>query len=972
MVRLNTVINGVLACQAATVQEHDLTVGQHQMDENLNAFVSAEAGATLELLSKALVDPEFGDKVNIEEGIQDASHQMDVGTAARLMEKKTLPPDVSNLVAKVQTNSFGAFSEESLAKARRALNELVEKAWIELDDKIFKCKGFQEMNRETYGQVGRDISRLLVQINDMSRIESESIAGISQKEQEIIDVETILTEQTALYNTQYAENKADLTTRQNDLDVFQFVLVFTKCPDATSLSQTGVKVCEYRNGPQHGRKTLVFADKKTASKYDKILTPSTRRMIDGLLRSVENVAPASLLQQPSNVTVAPQPSGSEPVEGAEGKEFDPLKISMTCGPDPPDCALLHDKLSLMWGEFRDSVDELTMEMMKNQYEFEEIKFNLNGQISMITTSKSRFSQLLSEARSNLAADRGEVKEKNKQKVELDSQYYKYMMKCKKRIAWILGQDMCAIKTVRNAVLENSTECPTEKIQDCVMDDWVPEACTVSCDDSCDPATPFKCGGWQEMKRKAVVTNDECGIKCPSTSKYMRCGQYHCPIDCHMSTWSGWSKCTADCEGGLQSHTRSIHVKPRNGGEMCNTEEESRPCNTESCDRDCRLAGWTKWAPCSVACGTGFQEQYRHITIPTRGDGKCPKRMDSERYRHRECNVQSCNGDEICIAKQDLIIAVDGSGSVRATGFKTLTDWVGVLLDRYMTEYYGSQAVKLGIVLFGNGVIMPDGNTVSPAINAQKLSFDMEAIKASVSGLPFKKGFTNMAQAFAMAEDMFVKGSRKGAQQSVMVVTDGKPSFSFQTNEMVDQLDDKGIMRYFVIVSETPLEDDSMKNMKLWASQPWETNVVHVPSGLLMLEADPNLWAEKAITRFCPEAHSEMADAWEVKTYGFQHVKDSGWCGDLPTGWSRSNVLSKNTLSAETCAALAGGANYQSFMLGTFFLKGTCVGVPMEVSAEQYSEWGANKKNPSCPTKWHSSMMYDFYAMEPVAMQSGPV
>merc|ERR1712000_609320 len=65
----------------------------------------------------------------------------------------------------------------------------------------------------------------------------------------------------------------------------------------------------------------------------------------------------------------------------------------SCGPDPPDCALLHDKLSLMWGEFKDKVDELTMEMMKNQYEFEEIKENLNSQIRLLVKSKARFQQL---------------------------------------------------------------------------------------------------------------------------------------------------------------------------------------------------------------------------------------------------------------------------------------------------------------------------------------------------------------------------------------------------------------------------------------------------------------------------------------------------------------------------------------------------------------------------------------------------
>ena len=38
----------------------------------------------------------------------------------------------------------------------------------------------------------------------------------------------------------------------------------------------------------------MLANKNTAAKYDKILTPPTCIMIDVLLRSVENVAPASL------------------------------------------------------------------------------------------------------------------------------------------------------------------------------------------------------------------------------------------------------------------------------------------------------------------------------------------------------------------------------------------------------------------------------------------------------------------------------------------------------------------------------------------------------------------------------------------------------------------------------------------------------------------------------------------------------
>jgi len=449
-------------------------------------------------------------------------------------------------------------------------------------------------------------------------------------------------------------------------------------------------------------------------------------------------------------------------------------------------------------------------------------------------------------------------------------------------------------------------------------------------------------------------------------KYIRCGQYKCPVDCLMSSWSGWSKCTADCEGGLQSHTREILVKPKNGGEQCNTVEESRPCNTGSCDRNCRLQRWTQWTPCSVACGGGFQEAFRHVLIPTRGEGKCPRDKSRYRYRKRRCNVHSCNGDEICIAKQDLVIAVDGSGSVREKGFKILKKYTKTLLQRYQMQYFGEPAMRIGIVLFGNGVILDDGKTVSPALNKQKLTGDKAAVEAAVDALPFKKGFTNMAQAFSMAEDMFIKGMRKDAQQSVMLITDGKPSFAFMTNEMVEQLDDKGIMRYFFVVNNQGPNSDAMKQMRLWASQPWETNLIHVP-GLVMLDADMGLWAERTLTMFCPLSYSPQEAEYEETVYGYAHVKDSGWCGDK----LNSNILSKTATNAEACAALAVGASKSTFLLGNFFRRGWCIGGTMNIDGAQYKEWQANKENPSCKVGdgWSSSMLYDFYAVEPVAASS---
>jgi hypothetical protein len=703
---------------------------------------------------------------------------------------------------------------------------------------------------------------------------------------------------------------------------------------------------------------FVLKDKKTDEQYNKLLTPEGKREVDRLLKSLD---PTSFLQQPSgNVTQPPPKRAKSPVrDGASS-----IEAGLACNPDSvPDCALLHDKLSLLWGDFKDKVDELTMIMMKNENEFKELKTNLNNQIEMLRGAKARFNQLLGEARANLAADNEELKNKYIQKEELDKQYIKFMAACKKRIDWIFYQDMCAIKIVRNAVLENSTVCPTATMQDCDVGPWVPEECSVSCDDSCDAATPFKCGGWQEMKREIVVANDDCGIQCPRLSIFKRCGQYHCAINCDMSEWSGWSKCTAECGGGLQSHTRSILVKPKSGGTPCNTVEESRPCATFSCDRNCRLGKWTPWTPCSMACGGGEHERFRNVVVPNRGFGKCPRATSTYRYSKGSCNEQKCAGDEICIAHQDLVVAVDGSGSVRASGFDILKKFVEKLLARYQTEYFGSEAVKIGIVLFGNGVIMPDGKTVSPAILSQPLTFDMNAVVTAVKDLPFKKGFTNMAQAFSTAQNAFLQGSRRGAQSAVMVITDGKPSFNFMTTQMVEQLEDKGIQRYFLVVTDGSLSDGPYKMMKEWASQPWETNLVHVAGGVDLLDADTDIWADKALVKFCPMAHSPSQLQWEEASYGYAHVKDSGYCGNL----ADDNLLTREASSVEKCAALVSGAGGQSFIYGVSWAAGKCFKGTVSVDQAQFTAWQGNKKNPECSEEggWHNSMLYDFYAMEPL-------
>merc|ERR1712196_762267 len=122
------------------------------------------------------------------------------------------------------------------------------------------------------------------------------------------------------------------------------------------------------------------------TKYQKMLTPNVKHAVSTLLGAFVQQEPAA---PPAKGSQTPVQDGATPEESA-----------LACNPDTvPDCALLHDKLSLMWGEFKDEVDKLTMEMMKNEYEFNELRANLNSQISMLTSAKAKLKKLLGEARS---------------------------------------------------------------------------------------------------------------------------------------------------------------------------------------------------------------------------------------------------------------------------------------------------------------------------------------------------------------------------------------------------------------------------------------------------------------------------------------------------------------------------------------------------------------------------------------------
>merc|ERR1719265_684036 len=108
------------------------------------------------------------------------------------------------------------------------------------------------------------------------------------------------------------------------------------------------------------------------------------------------------------------------------KRLDVTVGYMKCPTTPPDFGLLHDNMSLMWGKFKDLVDELQAEMDKNAFEFTMLKMDLNQQLEVLRNSKAKLIMQLNEATASLNSDRQEMAEKEEERDTLEHEYKVYM------------------------------------------------------------------------------------------------------------------------------------------------------------------------------------------------------------------------------------------------------------------------------------------------------------------------------------------------------------------------------------------------------------------------------------------------------------------------------------------------------------------------------------------------------------------
>jgi len=636
-----------------------------------------------------------------------------------------------------------------------------------------------------------------------------------------------------------------------------------------------------------------------------------------------------------------------------------------CADNRAGCEFLSDAMALQWGKLKDSVERFEAELDHDADDFGREKANLNEQLAVLSGGKRQKMEVLAETVSVMNLDSQERAGKDEQHRDLQKEYKREMAQCRAQVEEILFTNICAAKKVRNAVLQHSRISPPSKIVDCDVKDWVAGQCSVDCDDTCPQQGMLACGGTQILTRDVIVSANKYGVQCPKLEAEKKCNQIKCPVDCLVSKWSGWSKCSKECEGGVRGRTRSILEKPRNGGQECDAVQEEQLCSTGSCDEDCRLSEWMEWSPCSTACGGGRSVRTKRVNVPIRGMGKCPAKRNALRYAERDCNKQDCNGDEVCVAKQDLLILLDASGSLKEDGFKVIQSFAANLTKRLESSYYGRPAMQVGVVLFGNGHLLSDG-TIQPAINIVGLTSDMASVHEAIMGTKWQRGFTNMAQAFVLADAMFQAG-RSDAQSSVLVLSDGKYAFELQTEAKVKQLKDKSINIQMVPIAEFA-DTAELKKIRSWSSDPAEAHYERIP-GMDSLRFNQEAFVGRCIAKFCSNSVSPTAQRARDEAQHYMLIREGGLpdqhCAALSVDLGAQKTV-------DSCASAACARNATAFSFGREIAKGVCKAQLLKVDHAWYDQYALTRQNVPCPAGgWTSNPYFDSYAVKPFTDKLAP-
>jgi len=330
--------------------------------------------------------------------------------------------------------------------------------------------------------------------------------------------------------------------------------------------------------------------------------------------------------------------------------------------------------------------------------------------------------------------------------------------------------------------------------------------------------------------RSISTYPFRGAACPKLKEVVSCNLQQCPIDCKLADWNGWSKCSADCGGGVSERNRDVLQEALHGGEGCGATEESTSCNLQSCDKDCVLSEWTRWSRCSKPCNRGLRTRQKIVVTPTVGAGSCPS--VSARNQQQTCRRWRCPSRPIrCRVKSDTVLVIDGSGSIRNKGWR-MSKRAGKHIIKSMNLKESKSKMALLVYSGPRGYCnyyrcigysrswayrrwcwRARGRPYCGVDTLSHLTSNTNLLLKKLRKAKFPRRGTYTKHALYAAKTELTRG-RKNAKSTVIVMTDGHPADRAGTYYASKSVKKVARLVYVPVTRYAPL-----KYIKSWASGP---------------------------------------------------------------------------------------------------------------------------------------------------------
>jgi len=559
----------------------------------------------------------------------------------------------------------------------------------------------------------------------------------------------------------------------------------------------------------------------------------------------------------TNFTEPPKQRVEVPSNPCDGAPYPSAatKRAASCKLSKGNCYKLQERFLNIQAGMQDERDQLQDDIAQMEAFCDETRTTLETEISDAESMLSEAQTKLGKATEDVNNAMETARQTASLNADLDAKLKDEMKKCNDKYIGYEGE-ICALKKIRGELYKLKGGGHSAFFQDCEVSKWEPEECTVAC-----------AGGTQVITRK-VLAGAKDGAECLGLEAIRSCNNQPCPVDCKLSAWSGWSKCSAECGGGLMQRLKEVKQAMKYKGVGCGKTKEAKQCNDQACEKDCELGDWTAWSECSKDCDGGTQKRQKFVKHAVEGEGSCPDQWAVERLEYKKCNQFGCpvaelNEPMLCNNSVDVVLLIDGSGSLGRRGWKAEQKMAEMFVDAFQTGGSESRA-NMAVILYSgprtwSGVWKCTGKDTS-GVDMERtcgiktvthFMHDMKAVHDKIAALNWPSGSTLTSLALMKAKAELSLG-RKDAKSIVVVITDGRPLSFRNTGVAARQLRKTARLVWVPVTAYAPL-----KSIKSWATRRWEENVVQVET---FDELQDSSVVTQVIADICPKPAPEE-DKW---------------------------------------------------------------------------------------------------------------